>query len=504
MNEQNRPDQKTPRGTVKKDAAKEKQRKKKSAPSEKKGRRSTHKPEKDCPTAVIARQGFQRAEDQDGAATRISDPIGAVHKEDLPQKAPAKKPRIKRRRPNSSVAALGFTLIYLTIVLLISVGISIFGIQVANEAFAFKKEGVPVDVTLQGDFINIDSLAEQLHEQHVIKFPTIFKIYADLRHKADREFVAGKYADVSPELGYDALLALFLPEVKGRQEITVSIPEGYTVDDIIDLFLSKGIGTREGFVEVINTYDFDTERYWFLKDVPLLTDPENDPRIYRLEGFLYPDTYRFYDMYTDKEGDTPGTAAAKAIVTKMLDQFRRNFKKSYFTKQQEYMEQKHPDMPRLSVYEILTLASILEKEGMAEERNLISAVFYNRIQNPAHEGIGGKLESNATTQYALRHDGHEVSSSFGEFELNYETPYNTYKYEGLPPTPIVTPTLDSLNAALYPAEGVDHYFFVATDSGYSFFANTLAEHLKNVERAKNGEVADSPFADDGEEGDDYP
>lgn len=457
----------------------------------------------DCPTAVMPRHGLHFNEDTDGSATRISDPVG-IAKAPTQKKAPPPPRRIiKRMRPNSSMAALVFTLIYLAAVLIVSVGISFFAIQVANEAFAFKKEGVPVDVTLTGDYINLDSLAEQLHEQHVIRFPTIFKIYAELRHKADSEFVAGKYKDVSPEYGYDVLLALFLPETKGRQEISVSIPEGYTVDDIIELFVSKGIGTKEAFVEVINTYEFDTERYWFLQDVPLITDPENDPRIYRLEGFLYPDTYRFYDSYTDKEGDTPGTAAAKAVITKLLDQFKNNFKKSFFLKQQKYMEENFPDAPKLTVYEILTIASILEKEGVAEERNLISAVFYNRLQHPENEGIGGKLESNAVTQYALRHDGYKVSSEFGEFELNYETPYNSYKYAGLPPTPIVTPTLDSLNAALYPAEGLDYFFFVATDSGYSFFASTLAEHLENVERAKNGEVADSPFPDE-EEGDDYP
>ena len=362
-----------------------------------------------------------------------------------------------------------------------------------NYAYSGGLHGVGASVT--------NALSEWLKVEVYNK--TVYKMEFSSYHKADSEFVAGKYKDVSPEYGYDVLLALFLPETKGRQEISVSIPEGYTVDDIIELFVSKGIGTKEAFVEVINTYEFDTERYWFLQDVPLITDPENDPRIYRLEGFLYPDTYRFYDSYTDKEGDTPGTAAAKAVITKLLDQFKNNFKKSFFLKQQKYMEENFPDAPKLTVYEILTIASILEKEGVAEERNLISAVFYNRLQHPEHEGIGGKLESNAVTQYALRHDGYKVSSEFGEFELNYETPYNSYKYAGLPPTPIVTPTLDSLNAALYPAEGLDYFFFVATDSGYSFFASTLAEHLENVERAKNGEVADSPFPDE-EEGDDYP
>jgi UPF0755 protein len=461
----------------------------------------------DGATAVMPDTGSFKNPEGDGAATRISDPISIVKEE---QNASAREPSAptpkvlkKRSRPNSALYSFVFTTVYLTVVLLVSVGISFFALDVANEVFALKKSGTPMDIVLTGDFITVDDLAEQLADQHVIKYPTIFKIYAQLRHKDGADFVAGRYKDVPPEAtGYDVLLSLFLPPRKTRGEVTITVPEGYTVDDIIELFVSKGLGTKEAFTEVINTYDFDRERYWFLEDVPLLTDPENDPRIYRLEGFLYPDTYRFYDTYYDEEGATPGTAAAKAVIVKLLEQFRNNFKKSYLTKHRAYMAEKYPDAPELSVYQLLTLASILEKEGRAEERERISAVFYNRLTHPEHEKIEGKLESNATTQYALRHDGHKVSSEFGEFELNYETPYNSYKYAGLPPTPISTPALDSINAALYPTEGFDYYFFVASASGYSFFANTLEEHKINIEKVKNGEEAEPPYPDDLEE-DDY-
>lgn len=464
----------------------------------------------DCATSVLPDAEIIKRQDTDGAATLVSDPI-LIKRQEQEQKETDKKPPkappppqpiLRRSRPNSALYSFTFTVLYLMAVLTISVLISFFALDVANDAFALKKTGVPIDITLTGDFINIDELAEQLHQQHVIKYPTIFKIYAGLRHKDDVEFVAGKYKDIPPEAGYDILLALFSPEAKARGEITITVPEGYTVDDIINLFVSKGLGTKEAFTEVINTYDFDRERYWFLEDVPLLTDPETDLRIYRLEGFLYPDTYRFYDTYYDEEGATPGTAAAKAVISKMLEQFKNNFKKSYLTKHRAYMAEKYPDAPVLSVYELLTLASILEKEGRAEERERISAVFYNRLTNPLHEGIDGKLESNATTQYAMRHDGHDVSLDFGEFELNYETPYNSYKYAGLPPTPISTPALDSINAALYPVQDFDFYFFVASKSGYSFFANTLEEHKINIERAKNGEEAEPPYPEDLEE-DDY-
>ncbi|MBQ8236319.1 MAG: endolytic transglycosylase MltG [Clostridia bacterium] len=435
-----------------------------------------------------------------GCETRVSTPIKADKAPKKQETPPVITPRVRIRRykPSSAVASFVGTVVYLAAVVLISVGLSIFAIDVANEAFAFKKQGVPVDITLQGDFINVDSLADQLYDQHVIKYPAIFKIYASLRHKDDREFVAGKYKDIPPELGYDALLALFLPPVEARKEIDITIPEGYTADDIIDLCVKNGLGTKEAFTHVINTYEFDVQTYWFLEGVEPITDPENDPRIYRLEGFLYPDTYRFYDSYEDAEGDIPGTAAAKAVITKMLNQFKKNVKKSYVSAHREYMEKVYPDAPALSFYELLTLASVLEKENLADERSYSSAVFFNRLAHPEYEGIGGRLESNATVLYAIRHETGTLPTEFTDAERDYVSAYNSYTNAGLPPTPITTPTADSINAALYPATTMEgtpltYYYFVATKSGYSFFAETFEQHQANIVRANNGEEAKSPL-----------
>lgn len=460
----------------------------------------------DATTIMPDTTGLKKA-GKKGSETRVSSPIKSGIEPKKAENPPIAAPRVRVRRytPSSAVASFVGTVVYLAAVVLISVGLSIFAIDVANEAFAFKKQGVPVDITLQGDFINVDSLADQLYEQHIIKYPAIFKIYAGLRHKDDREFVAGKYKDISPELGYDALLALFLPPVEARKEIDITIPEGYTADDIIDLCVQNGLGTKEAFTHVINTYEFDVQTYWFLEEVPPITDPENDPRIYRLEGFLYPDTYRFYDSYADAEGDIPGTAAAKAVITKMLNQFKKNIKKSYVKAHREYMEKVYPDAPALSFYELLTLASVLEKENLADERSYSSAVFFNRLAHPEYEGINGRLESNATVLYAIRHDTGKIPDAFTEAERSYPSSYNSYTNEGLPPTPITTPTADSINAALYPAtdmEGLalNYYYFVATKSGYSFFAETFEQHQANIVRANNGEEAKSPL--DVESGDD--
>ena len=162
------------------------------------------------------------------------------------------------------------------------------------------------------------------------------------------------------------------------------------------------------------------------------------------------------------------------------------------------MEKVYPDAPVLSFYELLTLASVLEKENLADERSYSSAVFFNRLAHPEYEGIGGRLESNATVLYAIRHDTGTLPTEFTDAERNYVSSYNSYTTAGLPPTPITTPTADSINAALYPATDLEgtpltYYYFVATKSGYSFFAETFQEHQANIVRANNGEEAKSPL-----------
>lgn len=110
-------------------------------------------------------------------------------------------------------------------------------------------------------------------------------------------------------MGYDTLLSVFVPSRGKREQIAVTIPEGYCVDDIIDLLVEKGIGSKEGFTKAINGESYD---YWFLENLPPMTG--DDPRFYRLEGYLYPDTYYFYTDSTEKEA-----------IRKMLDNFGTKF-----------------------------------------------------------------------------------------------------------------------------------------------------------------------------------
>ena len=362
------------------------------------------------------------------------------------------KKRLKRMKKNkatnSMLSSLMKAVIYIVFILVTSGFISYFGISIGNDVFALVKDDSVINLTI-GENETIDGIADLLSDNDVIKYPGIFKIYASLR-KDSGKFVAGTY-EVAYNMNYDTLLEVFKGPKVERKEVRITIPEGYTVDDIIDLFVNGyGMGTKEGFVDVIQNYDFD---YWFVKE---LVDLPSD-RKYRLEGYLYPDTYDFYTDWSEA-----------SIIANFLSNFNKKFDERYRAKCEEL---------GMTVDEIVTLASIIQMEAKYDtEYELISSVFHNRMNN--RYMTNGKLESDATIQYILPERSEDLTSA----DLQIDSRYNSYLYEGLPPGPITNPTTIAINYALFPAK-TNYYFFVAQSNGYSLFASTNAEHERNKQIA---------------------
>jgi UPF0755 protein len=188
-----------------------------------------------------------------------------------------------------------------------------------------------------------------------------------------------------------------------------------------------------------------------------------DPRAPSLEGYLFPDTYRF----------PRGVSAATVVIT-MLARFRQILATRFANQQPPSSAGWH---------EVMTLASLIEKETPeASERPLIAGVFERRLER------GMALQSDPTVVYAARLD-HRAVGPITQSDLEFESPYNTYRHSGLPPGPIASPGEASIWAALHPAEG-DALYFVANTRGGHVFARTFAEHRRNVSRYRR-EVAAS-------------
>jgi UPF0755 protein len=231
----------------------------------------------------------------------------------------------------------------------------------------------------------------------------------------------------------------------GRGEVikySIVVPDGLTAEETFELFWSRGIGGPEGFRRALS----ETEL------LPGLTTGVTD-----LEGFLFPETYL-----------VTRTTPARSVVDMMVAQFRKNFTP-------EMREKAHA--LGMTLEQSVTLASIVEKEsGLAQEGPQIASVYLNRLKR------GMRLQADPTVIYALKRDG-KWSGTLSRSEYAYDSPFNTYAYDGLPPGPICNPGLNALKAAVTPAR-TDYLYFVADPSGGHTFSRTYEEHLAAISSAR--------------------
>lgn len=343
----------------------------------------------------------------------------------------------------SLATGISKAIIYIIIVVTISVVAAIAVIRVGNDVFAFIKKSDEITVTLK-EYATIEDLAKMLYAHDVIEYPTVFRIFAKLK-KDNGQYIAGDYT-ITPSMNYDELLKAFKVKTAKRQEIRLTIPEGYTVDDIIKLFTSNGMGTKEGFVNVIQNYEF---AYWFVEELKSLS-PD---RKYRLEGYLYPDTYDFYKDWSEE-----------TIINKLLANFDKKFTKEY---------RESCTSLGVIVDEVVNMASIIQMEAKySDEYGAVSSVLHNRLSSAY---FNKRLDCDATIQYSF--EERKTRLEAGDTEI--DTPYNTYIYGGLPPGPITNPTMSAIDSALYP-DNTNYYYFVSKSNGRLLYATTYEQHMANI------------------------
>ncbi|SJZ38550.1 endolytic transglycosylase MltG [Garciella nitratireducens] len=285
----------------------------------------------------------------------------------------------------------------------------------------------------------VEDIAKLLEKEGIIKKDLAFEITVRLNNKQD-QLKSGKYF-LSGSMGVNEIIRNIVNGQTIDDTIKVTIPEGYELEMIADKMEKCGLVKKEDFIKAaqnIEQYD-----YPFLKNIP-----KDKNRKYLLEGYLFPDTYKFPKDVTEKE-----------IIDTMLNRFNQVFKQDYYKRAEEL------DM---TVDDIVTMASLIEREAKYEnERALISGVYYKRLN------MGMKLQCDATVQYALGERKKRLLYS----DLEIDSPYNTYKYTGLPVGPISSVGEASIKAALYPKD-IDYIYYVAKKDGSHVFSRTLKEHNK--------------------------
>lgn len=345
----------------------------------------------------------------------------------------------RRERDTTAITSLLKGIVYIVAVLVISVFASWTIIEVANDVFAFVKSDEAVTVVIEEE-MTVTDVAQMLHANGIIKYPTMYELFIRLKEEST-EYLVGEY-EISPSMNYGDINDMFTYIAYTREQVSVTIPEGYTVDQIIDLLVKNGVGTREGFVAAINEFDYD---YRFMEGLENL-DPE---RTYRLEGYLFPDTYFFFKDMSEVDA-----------INKFLENFERKVSEEYYER---------ADVLGMSMDDLIILASMIQAEGISlSDFENISSVFHNRLANPR---TYPKLQSDATLQYILDKRKTALTAS----DLQIDSKYNSYMYNGLPPGSICNPGLDAIVCALYPAE-TSYYYFLADGRGNTYFSETLEEH----------------------------
>jgi conserved hypothetical protein, YceG family len=325
-------------------------------------------------------------------------------------------------------------------------------INVSNDVFAFVKSDKEITVYIPKNATTQD-VAKLLKKNKVVNFEKAYELYTKYRI-SKRSYLNGKYIvgnhKVKPSMNYDMLIEE-LSQSQQRGVVRITIPEGLSVNEIVAHLTENGVKiNKEEFNEALQSYAFD---YRFVKELSNLSTYRTDSNYsYRLEGYLFPDTY---DFYTDE--------SAVSIINKMLGNFNSKFEEKYYDRAKEL---------GLTVDQVITLASMIEEEaGNVSEFQTVSSVFRNRLNNSKTYPY---MESDATIQYAFGKHKSVLTSE----DTKYDHPYNTYLYKGLPPGPISNPGIEAIIAALYPAD-TNYYYFVSGE-GKTVFSKTYAEHQKAV------------------------
>ena len=350
-----------------------------------------------------------------------------------------KRPR-RPRKPRQKLTGAKFAAAYALGVIGVSVILACFGWMAANDVLALNKEPKTITLTITADD-SFNDVTKELKKEGLIEYRSLFKLFASITGGKDK-VTMGTYT-LNTDMDYRALLSGMSVNSSTRAEVSVTIPEGYTAEQIFALLEENGVAQVADLEKEAAEHNY---KFPFLQEIPL-----GDSK--RLEGYLYPDTYTFYTPHS------PLYAINKMLVNyddRITEDIRAEMEATGYTMQ-----------------EILTIASLIEKETDGKDQAMVASVIYNRLNNPKAETVG-LLQIDATLSYI---NGGKVPT---EEDKAIDSPYNTYMYKGLPAGPICNPGMASIQAAIHPEKSGYYYYALGDDDVHHFF-KTYAEHQKFIE-----------------------
>ena len=379
---------------------------------------------------------------------------------------PKGRPKIKKGYGLLGIPHLVATVIWLAITLVIGVSLGRVLWVCCADMMAFGKPEVTAYITVT-DEDDIEAVSQKLADAGLVRYSGLFQKFAEITKK-DSRINPGVY-ELGSHLDYNAMLNNMIYSYESRQEVEITFPEGYTCAQTFRLLEEQGVCSAADLEEW--AANGELKEYWFLEDVQ-----RGDK--YCLEGYLAPDTYRFYT------GDE-----AKNVLEKFLDEFDDRFT-DIMREDLQVMQSRYADLLAaegysgeyiaehpLTLHQVVTVASVVERETANDAESYdIASGFYNRVTDPDILTMG----SDATVYYAIG-DYYREQKELTQDDLNSDSPYNTRKAQGIPPGPICNPGAYSLYAALDPNDTNYHYFVYDAANSQHLFSATYQEHLNKVD-----------------------
>ncbi len=345
--------------------------------------------------------------------------------------------------------------LYLLIVAVSSTILCIYGIGCINDILAIEKKELECEVTISAGATDSEVI-DILEDNDLIRNKLFCKLFVNLVN-AGGDYVSGSYT-LNSDWGIEKMLSTMQAGNTYSETITLTFPEGYTIDQIAEKLEANKVCTASSFIKTMQSVDFSTE-YAFLKG-----QANKEARFRTLEGYIYPDTYEFYI------GEN-----ASSVVRRFLDNFESKWTSDY---------QKKAEALDMTVDEIVTLASIIQAEAAnSGQMKDISSVLHNRLDKP---GTFPRLECDSTEKYLIETIKVTLTSSTTDTQkyIEYRDLYDTYSTDchGLPVGAICNPGSSAISAALNPSD-TNYNYFRHDAKGNVYYANTFSEHSQNGYKA---------------------
>lgn len=428
--------------------------------------------------ALVTPDGIDAAESiQSYSSAPTEEKYSLVDRKEIHKAKKADKHRLKMKSKKNRML---FRIVWVVMAVMIAVVIGeYFSVGISDMLAVNRKEStVVIDIPQNASF---DDIVDILVKNDVIENPGFFKLYAGLTNGTDN-FTNGSF-EIDTNLDYLEIISYLQSNTNRTDTVTIQFIEGNNVREYAEQLKAEGVCDDAAFLEMCNSDIFD-------EDYPFLAEIKNkSQRYYKLEGYLFPDTYIFY------KNEDPET-----VIRKMLNNYNS---KIYHTKKRTDGFEKRVTIEErakeanMTVDQVITLASIIQAEAAdVDDMYYVSSVLHNRLNTASNDGVspygdGGlvRLQTDSTMYYPYKS---KTQVPIGE-RATFKSRYNTYELEGLPPGSICNPSWDAIDAALSPEE-TDYYFFChrTATSEYgakSYYATTNEEHEANLVEAglKNNE-----------------